>query len=270
MGHVEDRWETVVDGRRVRTERYGRGSRWRARWVDPAGAGRSKVFDRKGDAERFLATVTVDVLRGAYVDPAAGKVLVREFALEWLAAQTNDPTTREAMRSRFAVHVLPVLGELELRSVRPSVVQAWLGQLQDRLAPSYVKVILANLSAMFGAAVEDGLLARNPWSARSVRAPRVPQRRVVPWPTEHVLAVIAAHPPKYRAVPAVAAGCGLRQGEVFGLRVVDVDFLRRRLQVEQQVKMIAGKPVIAPPKAGKRRTVPCPTPWQRRSASTCA
>ena len=38
----------------------------------------------------------------------------------------------------------------------------------------------------------------------------------------------------------------------------DVDFLRRRLHVEQQVKMLRGRPVIAPPKGGKRRTVPLP------------
>lgn len=258
MSHVEDRWETVVDGRRVRTTRYGSGSRWKARWVDPEGRSRSKAFTRRGDAERFLATVTVDLLRGSYVDPDAGKILVREFADAWLAAQTTDPSTREAMHSRFRVHVLPALGHLELRSVRPSTVQAWLDRLQGQLAPTYLRVVLANLSAMFGAAVEDGLLARNPCSARSVRAPRVPQKRVVPWPHDDVRAVIEAHPARYRAVPVLAAGCGLRQGEVFGLRIQDVDFLRRRLQVEQQVKMLGGRPLLAPPKGGKVRTVPLP------------
>jgi integrase len=70
--------------------------------------------------------------------------------------------------------------------------------------------------------------------------------------------VIAAHPDRYRAVPVVAAGCGLRQGEVFGLRVEDVDFLRRRMLVRQQVKLLGGRPVIAPPKGGKTREVPLP------------
>jgi integrase len=54
----------------------------------------------------------------------------------------------------------------------------------------------------------------------------------------------------------VAAGAGLRQGEVFGLYVEDVDFLGRRLRVRQQVKLLHGKPTIAPPKSGKVREVP--------------
>lgn len=36
MAHIQDRWETEVDGRRVRTDRYGKGKRWRARYRGPA------------------------------------------------------------------------------------------------------------------------------------------------------------------------------------------------------------------------------------------
>lgn len=73
MAHVEDRWEKLVGGRKVRTDRYGRGDRWRARYLDPAGRERSQTFARKLDAERFLATVETDKLRGAYLDPQAGR-----------------------------------------------------------------------------------------------------------------------------------------------------------------------------------------------------
>lgn len=31
MAHIEDRWEKQSDGVRVRTDRYGKGERWRAR-----------------------------------------------------------------------------------------------------------------------------------------------------------------------------------------------------------------------------------------------
>ncbi len=45
---------------------------------------------------------------------------------------------------------------------------------------------------------------------------------------------------------------------MFGLRVRDVDFLRRQLYVEQQVKLLGGHVLLAPPKGGKTRTVPLP------------
>lgn len=52
---------------------------------------------------------------------------------------------------------------------------------------------------------------------------------MVPWTTDRVAAVVDARLEGYQAVPVVAAGCRLRQGEVFGLRIEDVDFLRRKV-----------------------------------------
>jgi integrase len=118
--------------------------------------------------------------------------------------------------------------------------------------------MLANLSSILGAAVEDGLIARNPCASRAVSAPAVDERKIIPWPAESVAAVVDAHPDRYRALPIVAAGCGLRQGEAFGLRVEDVDFLGRRLHVRHQVKLLGGKTVLAPPKGRKTREVPLP------------
>lgn len=58
VAHIQDRWETVGDGRRTRTDRYGQGKRWRARYEDPNGNERSQMFARKQDAERFLTSVS--------------------------------------------------------------------------------------------------------------------------------------------------------------------------------------------------------------------
>lgn len=77
--------------------------------------------------------------------------------------------------------------------------------------------------------------------------------------SDRVASVSDALPDRYRATAVVAAGCGLRQGEVFGLRVQDVDFLRRQLHVEQQVKLLHGKVILDRPNGGKTRTVPLPT-----------
>ena len=96
MPHVEDRWENTVDGQRLRTARYGTGMRWRARYTDPDGRERGRTFTRRADAERFLATVTADMLRGAYVDPSAGKTTFREFADAWLESRPSPPRCSRA------------------------------------------------------------------------------------------------------------------------------------------------------------------------------
>lgn len=232
--------------------------KWRARYRDPAGKEHARHFARKVDAQRWLDQVTSELVRGVYIDPRAGRVTFEAFARDWLAAQTFDPSTREAVEVRLRVHLLPTFGPMELRTIRPSTVQAWLRSRQQECSPRYVRTMLAHVSAILSAAVEDGLIARNPCAARAVRAPKVDQAKVVPWTVEQVEAVAVAHPEPYRAVPVVAAGCGLRQGEVFGLRVEDIDFLRRRVLVRQQVKLLGGRPVLAPPKGGKQREVPLP------------
>ncbi|MCH5675655.1 site-specific integrase, partial [Streptomyces sp. CME 23] len=60
-GHIQDRWyrtETGPDGKpvRVKTERYGTGLRYRARYIGPDGTEKSKSFpDRqKRLAEQWL------------------------------------------------------------------------------------------------------------------------------------------------------------------------------------------------------------------------
>jgi integrase len=111
---------------------------------------------------------------------------------------------------------------------------------------------------VFGAAVDDGLIATNPCRAGSVKLPKRQVRTIEPWPLEQVEAVIDVLPSRYRALGVVAAGCGLRQGEALGLRVRDIDFLRRRVHVEQQVKIVRSQLVIDRPKGGKTRFVPLP------------
>lgn len=258
MAHIQDRWERGVDGERVRTTRYGKGKRWQARYRDPDGHERTKDFARRADAERFVATITADVLRGAFVDPNAGKVTFSDFAERWLDAQTFTESTREATELRLRLHAIAHFGQRELRSIKPSVIQAWIRGLQQELAPTYVRTIFTNVSTVLSAAVDDGLIVTNPCKARSVRLPQREQRKVQPWPVERVEAVIDALPDRYRATAVVAAGCGLRQGEVFGLRVCDVDFLRKQIHVEQQVKLVRSQLVIDRPKRSKTRAVPLP------------
>jgi integrase len=234
--------------------------KYRARYRDDAGHEHAKHFVKKGDAQAWIDTEVAKLVRGDWTEPSAGKVIFSAFSEEWLAAQTFDDSTRPAVESRLRAHILPTFGDLEVRAIKPSRIQAWIRGRQESCAPRYFRVMLANLSSIFGAAVEDGLIARNPCASRAVRAPRSPQAKVIPWPATHVAAVITAHPDRWRAVPIVAAGCGLRQGEVFGLQVEDVDFLGRTVHVRHQIKLVGGDLRLAPPKGGKTRDVPLPEP----------
>ena len=89
-------------------------------------------------------------------------------------------------------------------------------------------------------------------------SPRHPGAGSCPGVSEQVTAVTVALPDRYQILVVLAAGCGLRQGEAFGLGVDDVDFLRGVIHVRRQVKLVHARQVFAPPKGGKERDVPLP------------
>ncbi|MER7761387.1 site-specific integrase [Streptomyces sp. NPDC097619] len=264
--HVQDRWyktEPGPDGkpRRVKSDRYGTGLRYRARYIGPDGTEKSKSFPDKQKrlADQWLAGIEADMSRGQYIDPAAGRITFREYGEKWLASQTTDATTRSSVEVQIRKHAFPYLGTRPMDSFRPEHIRNWLSEL-ERVLPvsSYRRVIFASVSAVLAAAVDDELLARNPCKARTVRAPASVAPRVRPWTRERLFAVRAALPDRYQAVADAGGGLGLRQGEIFGLPDDPDDFRGQWLRVVNQVKVANGRLVFGPPKRGKERDVPLP------------
>ena len=271
MAHVEDRWFVTVkgpDGKPVKrkTTRHPanggnpKASRWRARYLDPDGRERNRSFDTKKAAEKFLTEVEHSKLAGSYRDPDAGQVTLRSYARQWLAGRTCDPATRILYDGHVERHILPALGDLRLDQLaaRPTRVQSFVAGLA--LAPSTATQVLGTLTRIMGAAVDDGLIVRNPCQAASVRAPRSPHRKVVPWTGVQVAAVRAGMPARYQASIDAGSGLGLRQGEIFGLAAEEIDWLRQMVHVRMQVRLIGNRRVFAPPKGGRERDVPLPGP----------
>lgn len=258
MAHVEDRWEKLVAGRRVRTARYGAGNRWRARYVDPDGRERSRTFARKGDAERFLIATEADLLRGSYVDPQRAKLSLSVYAERWLAAQPLRPASRRTYEIYLRTRILPALGARGLGSITPTDVRGLIRSAQEDLAPITVHHIHGLLATIMRAAMDDGYLSRSP-CARTAPG-KGPKARIVPITTAQVQAVVEQLPQRYRVAALLGAGCGLRIGEVLGLRIRSLDFVVGELAVVEQLQLLPGAPpYLAPPKtASSVRVIPMP------------
>jgi len=71
-----------------------------------------------------------------------------------------------------------------------------------------------------------------------VELPEVIKRLVVPLSEQEVVALVAAIADRYMAMLLVAAGAGLREGELWGLTADRVDFFRRRITVERQLVQV--------------------------------
>jgi integrase len=239
---------------------------WRARYRDAAGKEHARHFERRVDAQRWLDETTTSIVSGVYVDPKAGKATVREYAKSWQASQTWRPTTELRVDSTMRNHVLPTFGDRPIASVRPSEVQAWTKRLSVELSPQTVRTVYAVPRSLMGAAVLDRVIAVSP--CVRVSLPTAP-RRTLAVPSAADVAMLSAKLPKPLAVvPYLTAGLGLRPGEVFGLEVADVDFLRRTVRVERQLDE-RGR--LAPLKtADSQRCVPLPTAVAERLAAHLA
>jgi hypothetical protein len=74
---------------------------WRARWRDAYGRSRRRTFKHKGDAKVFLASFEVDTRRGAWVDPAAGRISVAAWVQE--CGRRPNPLATDQTRPQSAV-----------------------------------------------------------------------------------------------------------------------------------------------------------------------
>ncbi|MEZ7129257.1 tyrosine-type recombinase/integrase [Nonomuraea sp. AD125B] len=263
MAFVKDLWTRTVrdqDGkpRKVKTARHGTGKRWLAVWVDPDGKERSTAYDRKADAERKIAAMGADIARGDYIDPNAGKVLFGDFAERWLASRLVDPSTKIRYEYVHRLHVAPTFAKRQVKSIKPSQIQAWISGLSSRFETSTVQTAFLVLQGILDLAVADEAIKRSPAKSPIVQVPKRTAEEITAWSDERVHALIDAHPALFRLLPMLGAACGLRQGELFGLALEDIDFEERVLRVRRQIKKLGPDHVFALPKNDRERIVPLP------------
>jgi integrase len=225
---------------------------WRARYRDEGGREHARHFPRKVDAQKWLDSVTAAVVRGDYVDPRAGRETVSVYAARWEAVQVSSAGTARIVDNALRLHILPALGSRTLGSVRRSDVQGFVKALEAQgLSAGSVRNIYEVAARMLDAAVDDRLISSTP--CRRITLPKGEGHEVAPPTVEEVAAIQDALDERWRAVVVTLAGSGLRIGELRGLSVGDVDFLRRTIRVERQRLQ---NNTLGPVKGRQARTVP--------------
>jgi integrase len=214
-------------------------TRYQACWIDPAGDERAKTFDLKRDAQRHLDRMAADMLSGDYTDPQSGRMLVRAYAEQiWLPSRSWEPGTRDRVTGTLNKWIYPRYGERALGSIVRSEVEGFRVALDATdLAAGTRRNVFFVLTDLLDAAHRDGKIRRNP--AAGVEPPANERTEVVIPTTAEVSALVDAAPDRYRAAVWLAAGDGLRGGEVFGLADDRVTFGRAR-------RRAAGWPRSAP------------------------
>jgi integrase len=249
VGYVED----------LRGKKQGQGRpRWRARYRDPSGRERSKSFTRKVDAERFLVAIEDAKLRGAYVDPAAGRVPFREWAERWERTMaTLRPSTRKDYATLLKNQVLPEFGDMTLAGIDALAVREWVAELvANGLSAKRARKAHQVLSQILASAVDGGRLPRN--VAEGIKLPKVQRREMHFLTAAQVEALADAIVAPYGVLVRFAAYTGLRPCEFVALKVGRLDLLRGTVRVAEAAPEVAGHLEWGGVKTHEARTVRLP------------
>ncbi|MFJ9745193.1 hypothetical protein [Streptomyces chartreusis] len=174
---IEGRWikkkKDPVTGKRERTARYGKGSRYRVAGIPGV---RDKSLDTLEDAKAWLRRARTDSERGEFVDPRDGSITLDDYVTcFWQAGVRGPPGTIKRIDERVRLHIRPQLGIVALRDISPAVPRGYIAALENECSPRYTRQIRTPLSNIFEIAIDDKRLARNPMRAKSVRWPKVPE-----------------------------------------------------------------------------------------------
>lgn len=228
-------------------------------------------FATRRDAEKALRDLLAKADRGHVVE--ASKLTVAQFLEdEWLPAMQMSiaPTTWEGYRGNIERYIVPRIGEVLLRDLKPPKINLLYADVRKNgrsrgageLSLKTVREVHVTLHRALEDAVRWDYLEINPAhraNAPSATAARNQRKKAIStWTAEEVHRFAALHREHpFYALWLLAASTGMRRSELLGLRWKDVDLSRARLAIRQVLVKVGGKAQFkdAPKSANGYRTI---------------
>lgn len=246
-----------------------RSGRWRVRYRAEGRMVSAGTFDRRVDADAYLAEIHTRRRHGEWVDPRLGDRAFGEFAAAWdrdLDRRGLSAKTRATYRSTAARHVLGPLGSIPVAQVNTGpFLKAFVRDHLDDHGPGEVHKTKQVIASIIDLALDDGAVVAN--HAKGLKLPNVARREpqiLTPGQVERLAGEVrepsdrsAGHDGLALLVES-APYLGLRAGEFAGLRARRVDLDRRVIVVAETLYDVDGALVWGPTKNGRHRHVDIP------------
>lgn len=229
-------------------------------------SGKKQVWKRYGKTRKEVAEALTKALKerqdGLLAEPS--KQTLGQFLDAWMKDVVQGSVRPSTYQNYVYVlrHAEP-LKNIPLTKLNPQAIQRLYREMQEKGLGRSIKVLHAVLHRAMDQAVKWGLVSRNVLDA--VETPKVETKEFRPLTLEETQKFLdAAREDRLYALYVLAVTCGLRFGELLGLKWEDVDLEGRRLTVKNQLRWLPGpegkaEPCLIPPKTQKsRRTVPLP------------
>ncbi len=189
------------------------------------------------------------------------------FVSDWLEQQRTQlqPSTLRQYTGTADRYLVPLLGDRLLTDITHRDISEFYrrlllaGGLRGKpLALATVQRVAAMTHKVFEDALRDELVLANPCDKALLPRidPNAQPRELRVWTAEE-LSLFLEHQRRRRLWPlwVVAAGTGLRRGELLGLRWRDVDAPGATIHVRRALSVIAGTPQLKLPKSNRTRSL---------------
>lgn len=221
------------------------------RYRDLSGHQRTKTFESRASAKAWLTSTETDMNRGCWIDPRLTVTTLGVIAEHWMKSADGKragPIARD--QSILANHVLPALGHKAVGTVTRHDVQQLVSGWAARYTPSTAARHYTSRRGLLSYAKSCALITRS--SCRGIRVPAaVPRKAKIldAAQLQRLSQVMGTYDPV-----AYLAVLGLRWGEVAGIRIGDIDFLRYAVNVvRQRTRGAKGRMIEQDPKTRARR-----------------
>jgi integrase len=196
---------------------------------------RKRGFKGKKEAEKALREAQVTADKGKYVEPT--KILFSNYVIEWLKGKSYSISSQtvKSHQSYIKTHIVPRLGNIPLSELKSITIKRFINELKDKgLADATVKRIYNIVTASLNEAVKLKIIPFN--EASLVDPPKVKRKQLHVWNVEEVkrfLKFVEESNTRYYIAFHIALATGMRQGEILGLRWIDVDLDRHVISIRQ-------------------------------------
>ena len=162
-----------------------------------------------------------------------------EWLVYWLENEllgSVKPSSYQTYVNLMNRHLIPVLGSTRLAAVTPTVVNDYVGHLEESgVSYSTVKGAYRLLSAAMRYALDEGKIQKNPCRKIRIQRPEQTEQRVLTRAEQEMLRNSASG----SDLPTVLSlYTGMRLGEVCALKWSDIDWDRKTITVRRTAQRI--------------------------------
>ncbi len=225
---------------------FKRGKTWTIIYyiVDENGIRKQKWkggYATKEEAEEALKEYKAKVALGMITVKNTSNETLGHFLERWFKIHSMDikPNTQNGYRNNIYKHIIPALGDIKLKNLKPLMIEEFYHDLADDTGLSAKSIIYIHntLSVALKAAVDEELITSNPCT--KVKKPKVEKYKPVNLTLEQIqrlMKAIEGH--RFELEIKLAVYLGLRRGETLGIMESSVDFEHHTLAIEHQITCI--------------------------------